>query len=266
MVVLWPDGSASQAPPRVSSEFGMRTHPVTGAPSTMHYGIDLVGWSLIKSPCNGTIIFAGYNGGAGNEVRIRADNGDVFRLLHNKSFIRTGGRVAQGENVAVMGTTGSSTGVHCHEETRPGGGNAINPRTYYNLANAGTPAGGGGTPLPTPEEDMQFDNQNRIYWPNGYFNSYRQDVFNALKYWHDNGKEQPGTEGTVVREVWAANNFMTAATAKASADATVAALKASGIPVSVDLDDLDTTKIANDVVAKMPKPADRFEVSVVSAK
>ena len=112
---------------------------------------------------------------------------------------------------------------------------------------------------------MQFDNQNRIYWPNGYFNSYRQDVFNALKYWHDNGKEQPGTEGTVVREVWAANNFMTAATAKASADATVAALKASGIPVSVDLDDLDTTKIANDVVAKMPKPADRFEVSVVKS-
>ena len=69
---------------------------------------------------------------------------------------------------------------------------------------------------------MQFDNQNRIMWPNGYFNQYRADVFNALKYWHDNGKEQPGTEGTVVREVWTANNYMAAMTAKTSAASTPA--------------------------------------------
>src|SRR5690606_15935285 len=119
MTVLWPDGRATVDPPRVSSEFGMRTHPVTGRPSTFHYGIDLVGWSIIKSPVDGVVTFAGYNGGAGNEVRIKARNGDVFRLLHNRSFlIRQGQSVRQGQDVAIMGTTGSSTGMHCHEETR----------------------------------------------------------------------------------------------------------------------------------------------------
>lgn len=148
MVVLWPNGSTSI--PRVSSEFGMRTHPVTGRPSTFHYGIDLVGWAIVKSPVDGVVTFAGYNGGAGNEVRIKARNGDVFRLLHNRSFlIRQGQSVRQGQDVAVMGTTGSSTGVHCHEETRPGGGAAINPRDYYARANAGT-SGGGTNPKPKP--------------------------------------------------------------------------------------------------------------------
>lgn len=159
MVVLWPNGSSAPTPPRVSSEFGMRTHPVTGVPQTFHYGIDLVGWSIIKAPANGVISFAGYNGGAGNEVRLKADNGDVFRMLHNRElWVRTGQRVAQGQDVAVMGTTGSSTGVHCHFETKPGGGNAENPRNYMARANAGQPAGGGGKPVEEPptakEEDV----------------------------------------------------------------------------------------------------------------
>lgn len=157
--VLWPDGSAGTAPAsRVTSEYGMRTHPVTGRPSTFHYGIDLVGWSRIKSPVDGFVSFAGYNGGAGNEVRIKADgpnafvNGDVFRLLHNRElWVRTGQRVSQGQDVAIMGTTGSSTGVHCHEETRPGGGSSINPRTYYARVNAGSSGGGN---KPSEEDDM----------------------------------------------------------------------------------------------------------------
>lgn len=144
MTVLWPNGSTTI--PRVTSEFGMRTHPVTGAPSTMHYGIDLIGWSTIIAPASGVVSFAGYNGGAGNEVRIRADNGDVYRLLHNRElWVVTGQRVAQGQGVAVMGTTGSSTGVHCHYETHPGGGAAINPRDYMARAN-------GGVDDMTPEE------------------------------------------------------------------------------------------------------------------
>lgn len=161
--VLWPDGTSGPTPAaRVTSEYGMRTHPVTGRPSTFHYGIDLVGWSRIKSPVDGIVSFAGYNGGAGNEVRIRADGpnafrqGDVFRLLHNRElWVRTGQRVSQGQDVAIMGTTGSSTGVHCHEETRPGGGASINPRDYYAQANAGS--SGGGTKPPISEEDDMTD-------------------------------------------------------------------------------------------------------------
>ena len=164
MTVLWPNGGATQTPEalgiRCTSEFGMRTHPVTGVPSTMHYGLDMIGWSIIIAPVTGVVSFAGYNGGAGNEVRIKADNGDVFRLLHNRElWVRTGQRVSQGQWVAVMGTTGSSTGVHCHEETRPGGGNAINPRDYYRAANKPV------TPTPSPEEDLPMNVALILYVP-----------------------------------------------------------------------------------------------------
>jgi Membrane proteins related to metalloendopeptidases len=139
MSVLWPNGTLKI--PIVSSEFGMRINPFSGL-RAMHEGIDLIGWSYIQAPVAGIVSFAGYNGAAGNEVRIKADNGDVFRLLHNRTLlVRTGQRVAQGQRVSIMGTTGASTGVHCHEETRPGGGVAINPRTYYANKNIG-PAGG----------------------------------------------------------------------------------------------------------------------------
>lgn len=146
--VYWPDGSTGVNPPRVSSEFGWRIHPITGI-RTLHAGIDLVGWSTIHSPVTGEVTFAGYNGGAGNEVRIREDGtGDVFRLMHNREmWVRKGQRVTAGEGVAVMGTTGASTGVHCHEETRPRGGEAINPRDYYRARNSGSAAGGGSTPV-----------------------------------------------------------------------------------------------------------------------
>jgi hypothetical protein len=165
--VIWPNGGTAfpvywrdqpRAPFRWTSAFGMRTHPVTGAPSTFHYGLDLVGWSDILAPATGTVTFAGYNGGAGNEVRIRADGpnafvkGTVFRLLHNRSLnVRTGQRVTQGQKVAVMGTTGSSTGVHSHLETRPNGGAAIDPISYYRRALAGWSSGGSTTPTPPTE-------------------------------------------------------------------------------------------------------------------
>lgn len=116
---------------------------------------------------------------------------------------------------------------------------------------------------PKMEEEMQFDNQNRIYWPNGYFNNYHPGVYNALKHWRDNGSELPGTEGTAVREVWVANDYMAERTAKTAADATVAALRAAGIPVAVSLSDADTDRIASEVVAKTTRPATRFEVNVV---
>lgn len=154
--VLWPNGGLStpiyyrEIPSgfRWTSGFGMRTHPVTGAPETFHYGLDLIGWSTIVAPVTGVVTFAGYNGGAGNEVRIREDGtGDIFRLLHNRElWVKTGARVVQGQGVAVMGTTGSSTGIHCHEETRPGGGAAIDPLVYYAARN-NSPAGGGGEPF-----------------------------------------------------------------------------------------------------------------------
>jgi hypothetical protein len=157
--LVWPNGSTTV--PAVSSEFGMRYHPISGV-HTLHAGIDLVKFDINKSPVTGTVTFAGWNGGAGIEVRVRADGpnaflkGDVFRILHNaRLLVSQGQRVSVGQDVGVQGSTGASTGKHCHLETRPGGGNAINPRDYYANAYA-QGAGGGSTPLP-PSGDLKGD-------------------------------------------------------------------------------------------------------------
>ncbi len=161
MTVYWPNGSLSI--PRVSSEYdSARLNPVTGIVQP-HNGIDLVGWTDNCSPVDGTVVFAGYNGGAGNEVRIRADGptafhvGDYYRILHNAYFyVSTGQRVSARQPVGRMGTTGQSTGVHCHFETHEGGlWRYVNPRDYMARANAGSAAGGGGTPF--PEKPKEWD-------------------------------------------------------------------------------------------------------------
>ena len=164
MATLWPDGSSGQSPPRVTSEYGYRTHPVTGLPSTFHYGIDLIGWSLIKAARAGQVIFAGYNGGAGNEVRLRGDDGVVYRYLHNRElWVRAGQWVGQGQDLAVMGTTGSSTGVHCHYQIEVNG-STVNPRDFMWAANKpATPSGGGSKPLPDNENE-EIEMNTCIYW------------------------------------------------------------------------------------------------------
>lgn len=175
-LVIWPNGGLEfpvnyrERPNgfRWTSPFGWRTHPVTGAKDTFHYGLDLIGWSIIQSPYTGVVTFAGYNGGAGNEVRIREDGtGDYVRLMHNSSlWVKTGQRVTQGQDVAVMGTTGSSTGIHCHEEIHPGGGAAVDPLGYYSDRNAAA-AGGGGKPFPPKIIIPKEDNMRVIAGPNG---------------------------------------------------------------------------------------------------
>lgn len=156
MTVYWPNGSLTR--PHVTSDYDpARKNPVTGIVQA-HNGIDLIGWTDNCSPVDGTVVFAGYNGGAGNEVRIRADGptafhvGDYYRILHHASlYVRTGDRVKARQPVGRMGTTGQSTGVHCHFETHEWRlWNPVNPTDYMNRANAGTPAGGGSKPLDPP--------------------------------------------------------------------------------------------------------------------
>lgn len=153
MVYYWPNGSLQI--PTVTSEYNpSRSNPVTGVVQP-HRGIDLVGFTDNCSPCDGTVLFAGYNGPAGNEVRIRADGptafhaGDCFRILHNASlYVSTGQRVSARQAVGRMGTTGQSTGIHCHFETHEWRlWNYVNPRDFMSRANAGSVAGGGSTPF-----------------------------------------------------------------------------------------------------------------------
>lgn len=160
---LWPNGGASApAMPntassgfRASSEFDpARRHPVTGQVRP-HNGLDTIGYSTICSPVDGVVIQAAYDGGWGNHIKIRADNGDEFWMAHCQRFlVGRGTRVRAGTPVAIMGTTGLSTGVHCHWEVRPRGGAPVNPRTY--MAVNGRPAGGNAT-TPQLEEDMPLN-------------------------------------------------------------------------------------------------------------
>jgi hypothetical protein len=165
MTVYWPNGSTTR--PRVSSPFDpARRNPVTGIVQP-HNGDDLIGFVDNCSPVDGTVVFAGYNGGAGNEVRIRADGptafhvGDHYRILHHASlYVRTGQRVSARQPVGRMGTTGQSTGVHCHFETHEYRlWNPVNPSDYMARANAGTPAGGGSTPYNPEDEVLSADDK-----------------------------------------------------------------------------------------------------------
>ncbi|MCC5657477.1 peptidoglycan DD-metalloendopeptidase family protein [Nostoc sp. XA010] len=108
----------------LTSGFGMRW----GRP---HKGIDVAnstGTPVVAS-AEGTIEKAGWNkGGYGNLVQIRHPDGSTTRYAHNsKILVQPGQQVNQGETIALMGSTGHSTGPHTHFEIHPSGKGAVNP-------------------------------------------------------------------------------------------------------------------------------------------
>lgn len=127
---------------RVTSPYGMRT--LDGV-TAMHKGVDLVGTvKTIVSPCAGEIGWAGeYNDKAaggrtwewGNYVRLETDDGYMVYLCHLASVsVRVGQRVAAGDVLGVEGSTGKSTGSHCHFEVRYGG-KSTDPTPMLGIAN-----------------------------------------------------------------------------------------------------------------------------------
>ena len=106
---------------RVSSTFGMRVHPVLGF-EKFHKGIDFaaaVGTPVFASG-SGVIESATPSATAGNWVRLRHDNGWETVYMHLNRFAPgiagSGARVAQGQEIGEVGTTGRSTGPHLHYE------------------------------------------------------------------------------------------------------------------------------------------------------
>lgn len=122
----------SSAP--VSSEFGMRYHPVLHY-WRLHAGRDYAAdcGAPIYAAASGTIISAGVAGGYGNQVVIDHGVHSGVSLAttynHMTRFARTGGHVSRGEVVGYVGTTGTSTGCHLHFETREDG-NPVDPRRW----------------------------------------------------------------------------------------------------------------------------------------
>ncbi|QJQ33413.1 M23 family metallopeptidase [Sphingomonas lacunae] len=115
----------------LSSGFGYRRDPFTGA-GAMHAGLDFKGphGSPIYSAAAGTISFAGRKAGYGNVVEVDHGHGIITRYAHLSGFAaRAGQRVAPGQLIARMGSTGRSTGTHLHFEVRVNG-TAVNPRRF----------------------------------------------------------------------------------------------------------------------------------------
>jgi murein DD-endopeptidase MepM/ murein hydrolase activator NlpD len=97
----------------------------------MHKGIDIAnstGTPIVAS-AEGTVEKAGWNsGGYGKLVEIRHPDGSLTRYAHNsKILVQPGQQVNQGSTIALMGTTGHSTGPHSHFEIHPSGKGAVNP-------------------------------------------------------------------------------------------------------------------------------------------
>lgn len=117
---------------RVSSEYGYRTHPISGK-KKFHSGIDLAGSSgkSIVAADDGKVISAGWNsGGYGNMVVIDHGSGISTVYAHNSSLsVSKGQTVKRGQTVAKCGSTGYSTGPHLHFEVRVNG-KTQNPRNW----------------------------------------------------------------------------------------------------------------------------------------
>lgn len=102
---------------RISSGFtGARYHPVTRKVSA-HYQIDYAAptGTHVVSTARGTVVSAGWEGGWGNMVRLRHDNGYTTHYGHLSGIakgIRSGASVAQGQLIGYVGSTGWSTGPH----------------------------------------------------------------------------------------------------------------------------------------------------------
>jgi murein DD-endopeptidase MepM/ murein hydrolase activator NlpD len=109
----------------ISSRYGYRHGEFhTGLDMAVPYG------TAVKAADGGTVTFAGRQGNYGNLVIITHDNGDQTYYAHNSSLlVSVGDKVYQGQQIAKAGSTGRSTGNHCHFELRING-STVNPLNY----------------------------------------------------------------------------------------------------------------------------------------
>lgn len=101
-----------------TSGFGVRVDPFTGRPA-LHTGLDFSGPFLtpIRSTAPGIVSFTGVRTGYGNTIEIDHGGGFKTRYAHLAAIsVHIGERVAVGQRIGAMGSTGRSTGVHLHYE------------------------------------------------------------------------------------------------------------------------------------------------------
>ena len=121
---------------RITSPFGMRTHPITGI-YKLHTGVDIgapLGSTFVTAN-DGIVIKAEYNGAYGNMVVVDHGGGVTTLYAHGSQIlVEVGQTVLRGDPVLLVGSTGYSTGPHAHFEVRINGQyqNPLDYITNYN--------------------------------------------------------------------------------------------------------------------------------------
>ena len=150
-----PTGSASLQLPvgnaRVSSGYGMRTHPTKGG-RQMHHGIDYAvpAGTAIKPAAEGVVSRNFWDeGGGGWVVSVKHADGHETSYLHmgSKSPLSVGDRVTRSTVIGTVGSTGSSTGPHLDFRVKDAQGQWIDPEKYLK----------GAVPLGTTDDPRQWD-------------------------------------------------------------------------------------------------------------
>ncbi len=118
---------------RITSEFGMREHPVLGG-HRMHKGIDVRATmgTPVHAAADGIVVREGWGGGYGRIVILEHPDGLETRYAHMSGFAKTlriGQTVAKGTVLGFVGATGRVTGPHLHFEVRRDG-KAVNPLSF----------------------------------------------------------------------------------------------------------------------------------------
>ena len=115
--MIWPaDGP-------ITSYYGYRTHPIHGV-RKLHTGLDIGAGhgQTVVAAADGTVIMSDWYGGYGQTVVIDHGGGISTLYAHNSALlVSVGQTVSQGQAIARVGSTGVSTGPHCHFEVRVNG-------------------------------------------------------------------------------------------------------------------------------------------------
>ena len=127
--MTWPCPSYN----RISSPYGYRTHPISGT-RKLHKGLDISASSgnPVIAAASGTVVKSYFSSSYGNYVVISHGGGVMTAYAHmTRRLVSVGQRVAAGQQVGTVGSTGNSTGPHLHFEVYVGG-STVNPMNYFN--------------------------------------------------------------------------------------------------------------------------------------
>jgi len=156
---------------RITSTFGNRPNPMTGAPSH-HGGMDLAFGACfgqpIYAPCDGYVTQSWDPSGGGNWTSLVAPDGSYFGFGHASSFVpgASGRQVTAGEVLAYVGSTGASTGAHLHIAYKAPGASAYSdPWDLLQDAAAGHrwPRASTHQPITTQDDDMALSDDDKKY-------------------------------------------------------------------------------------------------------